>query len=83
MSMRQRNHKRGDQDSPHPKPNEILAVHAWGRPVCWGSVPVGYVTVCDRGWGGFTTSGELMAVSHSEDAACRAVLARGARECEQ
>jgi hypothetical protein len=82
--MQSRAYKRGEQDSPRPKPNNgILAIHSWGRAVCRGSVPVGYVTVCDRGWGGFTTTGELISVSHSEETARRAVLARGARECEQ
>lgn len=65
------NHARRDERSPRAKPNEILAIHSWGKPVHRGSSAVGYETVCDRGWGGFTTTGELIAVSHSEHAARR------------
>jgi hypothetical protein len=79
MSMRQRDHKIGHQDAP---PQKILASHSWGKPVHRGSSAIGYVTVGDRGWGGFRTTGELIAVSHSEHAARQAVLARGPRECE-
>ena len=80
--MQSRAYKRGDNEAPRPKPSDVLAIHSWGKPVHRDSSAVGYVTVCDRGWGGFTTTGELIAVSHSEHAARQAVLARGPRECE-
>jgi hypothetical protein len=82
MSMQiSHDHKRGDQDSLRPKPND-LAIHWFGKPIHRGSVTIGHVAACETGWGSFTPTGELIAVSHSEDAARRAVLARGARECE-
>jgi hypothetical protein len=77
------NHARRAVGTAHAKPNVVLAIHSWGKPVHRGSSAIGDVTVCDRGWGGFTTTGELIAVAHNEDVARRAVLARGPRECEQ
>jgi hypothetical protein len=38
------------------KLDQDLAVH-WGKPVHCGSRIVGYVTISDRGWGGFDTAG--------------------------
>ena len=82
--MQSRAYKRGDNDPPRPKPNnEVLAIHSWGKPIYRGSSAIGYITITDRGWGGFTTTGQLVAVTHSEHAARQAVLARGPRECEQ
>ena len=79
--MQSRNHKRSDQDSPRPKPNELLAIHWFGKPIYRGSVVIGYTAVCETGWGSFTTTGELIGVAHAEHVARQAVLARGAQEC--
>ena len=62
--------------NPQEKP---LAIHSWGKPIFRGSVAIGYVTVTDRGWGGFTPNGQLLSAHHTEDAARRAVLDHGAR----
>jgi hypothetical protein len=48
---------------------------SWGKPVCVDANVVGYVTISDRGWGGFDPAGNLIATAHSEDGARRAVLA--------
>jgi hypothetical protein len=81
--MNSRDYTRGDNNAPRSKPNESLAIHWFGKPIYSGSYIVRYIAVCESGWGAFGTSGELISVSHSEDAARRAVLAGAARECER
>ena len=61
------------------QPDDVLAIHSWGKPVHRGAATVGYVTVCDRGWGAFDVGGNLISTHKIEHHAVRAVQAQADR----
>jgi hypothetical protein len=62
-----------------PRDEDVVAIRAWGKPVLLDEEEIGFVAVCDRGWGAFALDGSLFSTHRAEHLAVQAVKSHAGR----